>query len=68
MLQFRFEKNWINLEAIFFNFSLWFFEQTMMDQLVHPQDGQIWRIAGLERDGGLRLRQGSRTETWRRWP
>ena len=38
------------------------------DQLVHPQDGQIWRIAGLERDGGLRLRQGSRTETWRRWP
>jgi len=32
MLQFRFEKNWINLEAIFFNFSLWFFEQTMMLQ------------------------------------
>tara|TARA_B100002051_G_scaffold230718_1_gene228404 strand:- start:518 stop:985 length:468 start_codon:yes stop_codon:yes gene_type:complete len=38
------------------------------DQLVHPQDGQIWTIAGLERDGGLQLRQGSRTETWRRWP
>ena len=38
------------------------------DQLVHPEDGQIWTIAGLERDGGLRLRQGSRTETWRRWP
>jgi len=32
MLQFRFEKNWINLEAIIFNFSLWFFEQTMMLQ------------------------------------
>ena len=38
------------------------------DQLVHPQDGQIWRITGLERDGALRLRQGSRTERWRRWP
>ena len=38
------------------------------DQLVHPQDGQIWHVNGLEKDGALRLRQGSRTESWRRWP
>ena len=38
------------------------------DQLTHPEDGQTWRISGLESDGALRLRQGSRTETWRRWP
>ena len=38
------------------------------DHLVHPEDGQIWRITGLEGDGALRLRQGSRTESWRRWP
>ena len=38
------------------------------DQLLHPQDGQIWQITGLENDGALRLRQGSRTENWRRWP
>ena len=38
------------------------------DQLIHPEDGQTWRITGLESDGALRLRQGSRTESWRRWP
>jgi len=32
MLQFRSEKTWINLEAVFFNFSIWFFEQAMMLQ------------------------------------
>ena len=38
------------------------------DQLIHPATGQMWRITGLESDGALRLRQGSRTECWRRWP
>ena len=38
------------------------------DQLIHPQDGETWHITGLEHDGALRLRQGSRTESWRRWP
>ncbi|AII50245.1 biotin--acetyl-CoA-carboxylase ligase [Synechococcus sp. KORDI-52] len=38
------------------------------NQLVHPENGQIWQISGLEDDGALRLRQGSMTERWRRWP
>ena len=38
------------------------------DQLIHPEDGEIWRITGLASDGALQLRQGSKTESWRRWP
>ena len=38
------------------------------DELIHPQDGQIWQISGLETDGALVLRHGLRTECWRRWP
>ena len=33
-----------------------------------PRMARLWHITGLERDGALRLRQGSRTESWRRWP
>ena len=38
------------------------------DRVPDPQNGRIWMIEGLAADGALRLRHGSRTCSWRRWP
>ena len=38
------------------------------DRIQDPDDGSIWTIEGLAPDGALRLRHGSRTCCWRRWP
>ena len=36
-------------------------------QVQDPRSGESWSIEGLAEDGALRLRQGTRTNTWTRW-
>ena len=38
------------------------------DRVRDPETDAIWMIDGLAPDGGLRLRHGSSTCCWRRWP
>ena len=37
------------------------------DVLEDPASGESWEIEGLDLDGGLKLKRGTRSAVWRRW-